>query len=153
MLLALPILILHNISDFLERVTYANTYLISFRKEIDMAEKIKVAIVGPGNIGIDLMEKIIKRGQRIELSYMAGLYADSNGIQKAKEHGIEVTIDNLDRVLKDKSVKLIFDATSASSHLKNAPDYIRYKKIAIDLTPAAIGPHVVPVINLDQHLD
>jgi len=118
-----------------------------------MPDKIKTAIVGPGNIGIDLMEKIRKRGKNIELAYLAGIYPDTEGILRAKSYGIPTVIQDLRPILDDPAIRIVFEATSAAAHRQNAPLYKAAGKIAIDLTPAAIGPYVVPVVNLDEHLD
>lgn len=112
--------------------------------------KIKVAIIGPGNIGSDLMYKIAK-SKYMELSLMAGV-VESEGIKRAKKLGIKTTINGVADVIADKEIKLVFDATSANAHLKHAPLLKEAKKIAIDLTPAAVGPYVVPSVNLKSLL-
>ena len=118
-----------------------------------MPQTIKTAIVGPGNIGIDLMEKIRRRGRNIELSCMAGLYPDSEGILRASGYGIPTVLSDLGPLLRDPEIRIVFEATSAGVHRTNAPLYLAAGKIAIDLTPAAIGPYVVPAVNLEEHLD
>ncbi len=115
-------------------------------------EKVKVAIVGPGNIGIDLMKKIIARSNLMELVYVAGIYKDSLGLKMAAEKGIQTSYTGLDEMLEDDSVKIVFDATSAKAHIQNAPLFKKYNKIAIDLTPAAVGPYVIPVVNIQDCL-
>lgn len=109
--------------------------------------KVKVAIIGPGNIGSDLMYKVM-RSRHLEVAVMAGI-ADSEGIQRAMSHGIKTSLDGVDGVLAEKDVKIVFDATSARAHVRNAPLLREAGKITLDLTPAAIGPYVVPSVNLD----
>lgn len=111
-------------------------------------KKVKVAIIGPGNIGSDLMYKIM-RSKHLELALMAGI-VESEGIKRAASLGIKTSIKGIDAVLEEKDVKLVFDATGAKSHLKHAPLLKEAGKIAIDLTPAAVGPYVVPCVNLDE---
>jgi acetaldehyde dehydrogenase len=123
------------------------------RKRIWMVKKVKVAIVGPGNIGIDLMEKIRSRGRAIELACMAGLYADSEGILRAAGYGVKTETEGLDPILADPEIRIVFEATSAGAHRQHAPLYQAAGKLVIDLTPAAVGPYVVPVVNLDEHLE
>jgi len=113
-----------------------------------MEKKVKVAVIGPGNIGTDLMYKIMK-SKHLEIKYMAGIM-ESEGINRARSFGVITTINNLNPILEDKDVVFVFDATGAKSHLQNAPLLKEAGKIAIDLTPAAIGPYVVPVVNLDK---
>jgi len=116
-------------------------------------EKIKAAIVGPGNIGIDLMKKIASRSELLELEYMVGIVKESVGLRLAQRNGIETTHTGVEEILRNDEIKIVFEATSAKAHLHNAPLYREAGKIAIDLTPAAIGPYVVPVVNMKEHLD
>jgi acetaldehyde dehydrogenase len=109
-------------------------------------EKIKVAVIGPGNIGSDLMYKIL-RSKYMIMTLMAGI-AESEGIKRARELGIATTIDGVNGVLKEEDIKIVFDATSSGAHLMHAPLLKAAKKIAIDLTPAAVGPYMVPSVNL-----
>ena len=111
-------------------------------------KKIKVAVIGPGNIGSDLMYKIL-RSEYLEISLMAGI-VESEGIKRAKGLGIETTVEGVNGVLEKEDIKIVFDATSASAHLFNAPLLKAANKIAIDLTPAAVGPYMVPSVNLDS---
>lgn len=117
-----------------------------------MSKKIKVAIVGPGNIGTDLMYKILKRSEFMELAYMIGVFPDSEGLKRAAAMGIKTSYTGMDEMLQDEDVKIVFEATSAKGHLINAPIYRQANKIAIDLTPAAVGPYVVPVVNMGNLL-
>lgn len=111
-------------------------------------KKIKVAVIGPGNIGSDLMYKIL-RSDYLEMTMMAGI-VESEGIKRAKGLGIETTTDGVQGVLKKDDIQIVFDATSAPAHLTHAPLLEKAGKIAIDLTPAAVGPYMVPSVNLDQ---
>lgn len=111
-------------------------------------KKIKVAIIGPGNIGSDLMYKVL-RSDILEMSYMVGI-VESEGINRARQLGIATTIDGIDAILGDDEIKIVFEATSAKAHAANAPKLKAANKIAIDLTPAAIGPYVVPCVNLEH---
>ncbi len=115
--------------------------------------KIKCAVVGPGNIGADLIEKIRKRSQFLEIGMVVGLYETSIGVQKAREYGIPVSLTGIEPLLEDPEIKIVFEATSASQHMKNAPLYHQYGKMAYDLTPAAVGPYAVPVCMGDKELD
>ncbi len=120
-----------------------------------MAEngRVKVAIVGSGNIGSDLMYKLLKKPGHMELKILAGIDPDSEGLKKARELGIETTSEGIGPVLEDEEVKIVFDATSAKAHVRHAKMLKEAGKIAVDLTPAARGPYVVPVANLTEHLD
>jgi acetaldehyde dehydrogenase len=110
--------------------------------------KVKVAIIGPGNIGTDLMYKIF-RSKHLELALMVGIY-ESEGIKRARSLGIKTSINGVNAVLEEEDIKIVFDATSAKSALQNAPLLKEAGKICIDLTPAAVGPYVVPCVNLDK---
>lgn len=110
--------------------------------------KIKAAIIGPGNIGSDLMYKIL-RSKYLELALMTGI-VESEGIKRARGMGIKTSIDGIEAVLADEEIKIVFEATSAKTHLEHAPLLKKAGKIAIDLTPAAVGPYVVPCVNLDH---
>lgn len=113
-------------------------------------DKIKVAVLGPGNIGSDLMYKIL-RSRHMEMSLMAGI-VESEGINRARGMGIAVTTEGVDGVIRaSDDIKIVFDATGASAHLKHAPLLKAAGKRTIDLTPAAVGPYLVPCVNL-RHL-
>lgn len=118
-----------------------------------MADKIKVGVIGPGNIGSDLMYKIF-RSKNLEMAMMAGI-VESEGIKRAKGFGVPTTIEGVDGLIKDgEDIKIVFDATSAAAHLKfNGPKLKENGIVAIDLTPAAIGPYCVPLVNLDKLAD
>jgi acetaldehyde dehydrogenase len=118
--------------------------------------KTKVAIVGSGNIGTDLMFKILRLSDDLELSAMIGIDAASDGIARARRLGVPTTTDGIDGFMAMPvfdSTEIIFDATSAKAHCVNAEKLKPFDKLLIDLTPAAIGPFVVPAVNLDEHLD
>jgi len=109
-------------------------------------DRVKVAVIGPGNIGSDLMYKIL-RSRYLKMELMAGII-ESEGIKRARALGIRTTTEGIKPVLEDESIKIVFDATGAKHHLQHAPLLKAAGKIAIDLTPAAVGPYVVPPVNL-----
>jgi acetaldehyde dehydrogenase (acetylating) len=115
--------------------------------------KIKVAVLGSGNIGTDLMMKL-SRSTVLELTTVIGIDANSDGLKKAKELGY-VTIDNgIDGFLeRPELADIVFDATSAKAHIHHAKLLKEAGKKVLDLTPAAVGPIVVPPVNLRDHLD
>jgi acetaldehyde dehydrogenase (acetylating) len=113
------------------------------------ARSVGVAIIGPGNIGADLMYKILRRSENLELLMMAGI-VESEGIKRAQKQGIKTTIEGIGPILEDDDVKIVFDATGARPHLQHAPLLKDAGKIAIDLTPAAVGPYTVPAVNLQD---
>jgi acetaldehyde dehydrogenase len=117
-----------------------------------MDSKIKVAVIGPGNIGTDLMYKI-RRSEKMDLVLMSGIKPDSEGLALAGKLGIETSLSGIEAILKDDEIRIVFDSTGARPHLKHAPLLKDAGKIAIDLTPAAVGPYVVPNVNLHEHLD
>ncbi|ANU45715.1 acetaldehyde dehydrogenase (acetylating) [Enterocloster clostridioformis] len=111
-------------------------------------KKIKAGIIGPGNIGTDLMYKIMK-SSNLEMKLMAGI-VESEGIKRAAGLGFETSIRGVDAVAADDEIRIVFDATSAKAHLHNAPILKQAGKIVMDMTPAAVGPYVVPCVNLDS---
>ena len=111
-------------------------------------EKVKVAIIGPGNIGSDLMYKVM-RSRNLEMAYMVGI-VESEGIRRARGLGFETTTQGVEAILDRDDIKIVFDATGAKAHQKHAPLLRKAGKIAIDMTPAAVGPYVVPCVNLDS---
>ncbi len=115
----------------------------------------RVAIIGSGNIGTDLMIKIVKMSKTLEIAAMVGIDPESDGLARAGKAGIAITdkgIDGLVKMPEFKHIEIIFDATSAAAHAHHDEIARKHGKKLIDLTPAAIGPYVVPVVNLDQHL-
>lgn len=120
-------------------------------------EKIKVAIIGPGNIGTDLMIKIMRTSDVLEMGAMVGIDPLSDGLARAKRMGVETTHEGIDGLMKMdvwKDIKIVFDATSAKAHVYN---YNKIKgfpdKRVVDLTPAAIGPYLIPPVNMNEHLN
>lgn len=122
-----------------------------------MSKKIKAAIIGSGNIGSDLMIKLLKYGQHIEIAAMVGIDPESDGLARAKRMGVAITsqgVQGLIELPEFQEIDIIFDATSAGAHVKNDA-LLRVHKPnirLIDLTPAAIGPYCVPVVNLEQNI-
>ena len=115
--------------------------------------KTKVAILGSGNIGTDLMMKI-RRSSMLELVMLVGIDPDSEGLAMARQMGIETTHHGIQDLLdRDRGVQIAFDATSAKAHLAHAPLLKEAGMVAIDLTPAAIGDYVVPNVNLHENID
>lgn len=114
---------------------------------------VKVAILGSGNIGSDLMYKLLKHPEHMELALLAGIDPASEGLARARSEGIRTSHNGIDAILEAPDVKLVFDATSAKAHKVHAPLLWEAGKVAIDLTPAAIGPYVVPPVNLGDHLN
>ena len=112
-------------------------------------DKLKVAVIGPGNIGSDLMYKIF-RSDCLEMALMAGI-VESEGIRRAAGLGIPVSTEGVKAVCANPTIRIAFDATSASAHQHiNGPALRAAGIIAVDLTPAAIGPYCVPSVNLQQ---
>ena len=121
-----------------------------------MSTKVKIAIIGSGNIGTDLMIKVLSTSNTLEVGAMVGIDSSSDGINRAKEMGIPTThegIVGLSKMDVWKDIPLVCDATSARAHKENAGLCKKHGKVIIDLTPAAIGPYVVPVVNADQHIE
>ncbi|MGL5721662.1 MAG: acetaldehyde dehydrogenase (acetylating) [Brevinema sp.] len=114
-------------------------------------KKLSVAIIGTGNIGIDLLMKL-KRSPILKCELFAGRNRDSEGIKKAESLGIPVSDQGIEAVLKS-SCSIVFDATSAQAHITHAPLLEKAGKLAIDLTPAKIGSLCIPVLNLDMCLN
>ena len=118
--------------------------------------KIKCAIIGSGNIGTDLMIKIMRTSKNLEMGAMVGIDANSDGLARAARLGVPVTHDGIEGLLKlpnYNEIKIVFDATSAGAHVHNNALLQKDGKKVIDLTPAAIGPFTIPVINGDANIN
>jgi acetaldehyde dehydrogenase len=116
-------------------------------------EQVKVAILGSGNIGTDLMYKVRRSGV-LELTWVAGIVPESEGLRLARELGYRTTHRGIEELLEHgEDFEIVFDATTARAHYRHAELLAEAGKIAIDLTPAAVGPHVVPLVNLREHVD
>lgn len=114
----------------------------------------RVAIIGSGNIGSDLMMKVIRLSETLEMGAMVGIDPSSDGLARARRLNIAATADGVEGLLAlpgFDEIEVVFDATSAGAHRANARALEPYGKILVDLTPAAIGPFVVPPVNLDAH--
>jgi acetaldehyde dehydrogenase len=116
----------------------------------------KVAIIGSGNIGTDLMIKVLRNSRLLEMGAMVGIDPESDGLARAARMGVPVTADGVDGLIAMpgfEEIDIVLDATSARAHLANAARLAPFGKRLIDLTPAAIGPYVVPAVNLEDNLD
>lgn len=115
--------------------------------------KVKVGILGSGNIGTDLMYKV-ERSEWLEMNVMIGIDPDSEGLKRAKNRGYHVIDNGIDGFLENPDLAdIIFDATTAKAHILHDRLLRKLNKQIVDLTPAAIGPFVVPSVNLGEHLD
>ncbi len=117
-------------------------------------KKIKCALIGPGNIGTDLLAKL-QRSPVLEPVWMVGIDPNSDGLKRAREMGIKTTSDGVDGLVphvKADGVQIAFDATSAYVHAENSRKLNALGVMMIDLTPAAIGPYCVPPVNLKEHI-
>ena len=122
-----------------------------------MSNKIKAVIIGSGNIGTDLMIKILRPAEHIEMGVMVGLDPESDGLARAKRMGVATTAEGVEGLVKMPEfadIGIVFDATSAGAHVHNDKLLREHKPDirVVDLTPAAIGPYCVPVVNLEEHL-
>ena len=122
-----------------------------------MSNKIKAVIIGSGNIGTDLMIKILRTAEHIEMGVMVGIDPESDGLARAKRMGVATTAEGVEGLVKMPEfadIGIVFDATSAGAHVHNDKLLREHKPDirVVDLTPAAIGPYCVPVVNLEEHL-
>ncbi|MDI9978075.1 MULTISPECIES: acetaldehyde dehydrogenase (acetylating) [Rhodococcus] len=118
--------------------------------------KVTVAVIGSGNIGTDLMIKVIRHSDVLQMGAMVGIDPDSDGLARARRLGVPTTAGGVQGLLQLPNfdeIDVIFDATSAKAHAANAALLEPLGKRLIDLTPAALGPFVVPAVNLDEHRD
>ena len=118
--------------------------------------KVKAAIIGSGNIGTDLMIKIMRHSDVLEMGAFVGIDPESDGLKRAERMGIATTAEGIDGLVNLPiwpEIGVVFDATSASAHKRHSDIVTGAGKVMIDLTPAAIGPYVIPVVNGDAHLD
>jgi acetaldehyde dehydrogenase len=121
-----------------------------------MPDKTKVAIIGSGNIGTDLMIKIMRLSKTLEMGAFVGIDAESDGLKRAVRLGVPITaggIDGLVAMPEFAAIKIVFDATSAGAHKKHSDILLQHGKRVIDLTPAAIGPYTIPPVNGEANLD
>ena len=120
-----------------------------------MSKKLRAAIIGPGNIGTDLLMKM-QRSDWVEPVWMVGIDPQSAGLQRARDMGIKTSdtgVDSLLPFVKEDDIRIAFDATSAYAHAENSRKLNELGVIMIDLTPAAIGPFCIPPVNLKQHAE
>ena len=118
-------------------------------------KKIKCALIGSGNIGTDLMYKVL-RSEWLEPVWMVGIDPESEGLARAKKMGLKTTAEGVDGLLphvEEDGIQIAFDATSAYVHAENSRKLNAKGVMMIDLTPAAIGPLCVPPVNLKEHAD
>ncbi len=116
----------------------------------------KTAIVGSGNIATDLLLKSMQSSDTVDVVAMCGIDSNSDGLARAKNLGIATTSEGIDALVtmaEFADVRLVFDATSAGAHQYHNELLQSHGKRVLDLTPAAVGPYVVPVVNMDEHLD
>ena len=115
----------------------------------------KAAVIGSGNIGTDLMIKMLRVSKSLEMAAMVGIDPDSDGLARARRLKVQTTHEGVDGLLaldEFGEIDIIFDATSAGAHARNAETLAKFGKYLVDLTPAAIGPFVVPAVNLAEQL-
>lgn len=122
------------------------------------SNKLKVAIIGSGNIGTDLMIKVLRNGEQVEMGAMVGIDPNSDGLARAQRMGVATTHEGVEGLIKMdvfKDIDIVFDATAAGAHIKNDKLLREHKPNIrmVDLTPAAIGPYCVPVANLDAYIN
>jgi acetaldehyde dehydrogenase len=119
-------------------------------------EKQSVAIIGSGNIGTDLMVKVLRHGKHLKMGAFVGIDPESDGLKRAERMGVATVATGIEGLLSHPdfgSIRYVFDATSAGAHARHEQLLRPHGVRVIDLTPAAIGPFVVPAVNIEQHLD
>jgi acetaldehyde dehydrogenase len=119
-------------------------------------ERVPVAVIGSGNIGTDLMIKVLRNAKHLRMQAMIGIDPASDGLARAARLGVATTANGIDGLLAMEGfdqIGIVFDATSAGAHAHHDAALQPHGIQVVDLTPAAIGPYVVPVVNLEQHLD
>ena len=117
---------------------------------------LKAAVIGSGNIGTDLMIKMLRHSRGLEIAAMVGIDPASDGLARARRLGVPTTAEGVSGLIAMPGfddIRIVFDATSAGAHAANARALAPYGKILIDLTPAALGPFVIPAVNLEKHVD
>ena len=117
---------------------------------------VKVAIIGSGNIGTDLMIKVMRLSTVLAMGAFVGIDPDSDGLKRAERLGVPITaggIEGLVAMPEFRDIEIVFDATSAAAHAHHSAVLLAHGKRVIDLTPAAIGPYTIPPVNGDAHLD
>nr|BAH89447.1 acetaldehyde dehydrogenase [uncultured bacterium] len=120
-----------------------------------MSNRVKVAIIGSGNIGTDLMIKVLRLSRSLEMAALVGIDPNSDGLKRAARMGVPVTSDGVEGLIAMpgfSDIEIVFDATSAGAHTHHDERLRAYGKTVIDLTPAAIGPYTVPSVNLDENI-
>ncbi|MSQ70629.1 MAG: acetaldehyde dehydrogenase (acetylating) [Betaproteobacteria bacterium] len=118
--------------------------------------RVPVAIIGSGNIGTDLMIKVLRKAKHLSMGAMVGIDPASDGLARAAKMGVPTTAEGVEGLVKMptfRDIKIAFDATSAGAHAHHNEVLKKHGVQVIDLTPAAIGPYVIPVVNLHEHLD
>ena len=118
--------------------------------------KTKVAILGSGNIGTDLMFKVLRTSKTLEVGALVGIDPDSDGLARARRMGVPTMtggIDDLIRMPGVEDIRIVFDATSAKAHGRHSEIARTHGMRMVDLTPASAGPYVVPVVNMGAHFD
>ncbi len=121
-----------------------------------MSAKTKVAIIGSGNIGTDLMIKVMRLSDVLEMGAFVGIDPDSDGLKRAERMGVPITAGGIEGLVAMpifSDIAIVFDATSAGAHQKHSEILLAHGKRVIDLTPAAIGPYTIPPVNGDANLD
>ncbi|MFC8672121.1 acetaldehyde dehydrogenase (acetylating) [Streptomyces griseorubiginosus] len=119
-------------------------------------KKTKVAVIGSGNIGTDLMIKVMRLSDTLEMAALVGIDPESDGLARAARLKVPTTAEGVEGLIAlegFEDIAIVFDATSAKAHVENAKRLAPYGKILVDLTPAAVGPYVVPPVNLDEHVE